>query len=243
VRSVHLETLVASPPPEHPWQVFQRGFKTVAPLLLGIFPFALIAGSVAATKGLSLPAAMGFSVFIFAGASQLAALELMGKNASILVVVFTVAMVNLRFMIYSATIAPEFKTLSTPWKWLAGYLLTDQAFVLSNAEFEKRPGWGFRHWYFLGVGTGLWAAWQSGSLVGILLGAKLPASWSLEFAVPLSFLALLVPNIKSKATFMAGMASCGAIWLFAGLPHNLGLVIAILAGIFTGVLFENKAGV
>ena len=222
-------------------QVFLQGLKAVSPLLIGILPFALITGSIAVSKGLTVDASIGFSLFIFAGASQLAALELIGNQAPFLIIILTVFMVNLRFLIYSAAIAPYFSHLPLRWKWLTGYLLSDQAFVVSHNRYEAEPKAPHRRYYYLGVGMGLWGTWQIGSVIGIFVGAGIPPSLNLDFAVPLSFIALLVPNMKDKASLAAGLSSAICVLLFASLPMNLGFILAVFVGIGTGVLV-SRAG-
>jgi len=221
-------------------RAFAAGLKDVWPLLLGIFPFAMIAGSVAVAKGLSIPASFGVSLIIFAGASQLAALELMGEHAPILIVVLTAWVVNLRFLIYSAAIAPYLKSQPFRWKMILGYLLTDQAFVLFMNRFQSRPERPHRRWYFLGTATALWCTWQVGSGVGILLGAKVPPSLSLDFAVPLSFIALVVPTLKDKASLVAATVAGISVLVLARLPLNLGLVAAVFAGMAAGTIIDRS---
>lgn len=218
---------------------FVKGLKAGSPLLIGILPFAIIAGSVPVSQGVSAEAAMGFSLFIFAGASQLAALELIDKQAPIFIVILTVFMVNLRFLIYSAAIAPAFKNLPKKWKWFNSYLLTDQAFVLSHNHYEAHPKAPHRRYYFFGVATGLWTTWQLGTLAGVLVGAKVPPEWSLDFAIPLSFLALLVPNLKDKASVAAGFASGISVLFLASLPLNLGFIFAVFIGITAGMIVSK----
>ena len=221
---------------------FADGLKDVWPLLLGIFPFAVIAGSVAVAKGMDIPASFGFSLVIFAGASQLAALELMGDNAPILIVVLTAWIVNLRFLIYSAAIAPHLRSQPFRWKVVMAYLLTDQAFVLSMSRFQSKSGGIQKRWYFLGVAMALWTTWQTGSAVGILLGANVPPSLSLDFAVPLSFIALVVPTLKDKASVVAGAVSGISVLMLASLPLNLGLVAAVIAGMIAGTIVDRSEG-
>lgn len=224
---------------ESPVVLFRKGWKAMMPLLIGMFPFSLITGSVAVAKGLTVAETFGFSVFIFAGASQLAALELIGENAPIWVVVLTAGMVNLRFMIYSASIAPYFKFLSKPWKMLCSYVLSDQAYVMSHNYYQKKPQLKQRHFYFLGAASALWVTWQLGCAVGVFIGAKVPPEWSLDFAVPLSFIALVVPNLKDKASLWAAMVAGVCVVILAPLPFNLGFIVAAFAGIAAGVLSER----
>jgi len=219
--------------------LFWQGVRDVSPLILGILPFALISGAVSIAAGLSGLETMGMALIIFAGASQLATVQLLEAGAAWPVVVLTAAVINLRMLMYSASIASHFQNLSLRWKGLIGYLLTDQAYALPIVRFQKGE-LKAKHAYYLGVALTLWLVWQIGSLGGILLGAQIPPDWSLDFSIPLMFLALLVPALTDRpATAAAVAAGCVSI-LAAGLPFNLGLVLGALVGILIGVWVEGK---
>lgn len=221
-------------PRTHLW----RGAKAVSPLLPGIIPFAMVAGSSAAEIGASAWSAMGLSLFIFAGASQLVFLDMWARETPALILLATVLLVNLRFTMYSATLAPYLRGL--PWirKIPLAYLMTDQATLVSLPEFEKQPNTA--RWFYLGTALTLWGPWQIGTWVGFFLGVKLPASWSLEFAVPLSFLAMLIPAIRNQATALAAFSAGGAVLFTRLLPLNLGLITATFIGVATGLLAESR---
>lgn len=221
-------------------QMFRDGLVRVSPLLIGIFPFAVIAGSTAVAAGLTTIESIGFSLIIFAGAAQLAALELIGANAPIFVILITAWIINLRMLIYSAAIAPHFRDLSQRWRGLLAYLLTDQAFVLSAMHYEDRPNSYHKHWYYLGVATALWSTWQLGSVLGIAVGAHVPASWSLDFAIPLTFIALLVPSIRDRGTAGAALGAGIGVALFSWIPLNLGFVLAIFLGVLVATWTERR---
>lgn len=216
---------------------FSTGVRDSLPLLLGIVPFALVAGVAAAEAGLSLVQALGMSVFVFAGASQLAALELLGKDASLAVVVLTAAVINLRMLMYSASIAPHFRAATVRVRALLAYFLTDQAFALTIARYDTDDSG--QRWYYLGVSLALWGVWQVGTVLGVVVGAGVPKSWGLEFAVPLVFLALLVPALKDRESLVAGTAAGVVAVVGAGLPLNLGLVVAAVVGVTAGMLAEE----
>lgn len=217
---------------------FLSGVRVAVPILLGVAPFGMVAGVAAVGVGVPAIQALAMSVLIFAGASQLAATELIGQNAPVAVVVLTVIVVNLRLVMYSASIAPYFERQSARWKaWLA-YLLTDQAYAVSVMEFQNDDETS-RRWYYLGVAVPLWVTWQAATLAGILLGSSVPASWHLEFAVPLVFLAVLVPAITDRTTVVTAVVA-GAVAVAAnGLPFNLGLLTAAVAGIAAGLFVEE----
>jgi len=213
------------------------GVRDVSPLMLGIVPFALVAGIAAVDAGLTLVEAVGMSVIVFAGASQLAALDLLGSDAPLAVVIGTAAVINLRMVMYSASIAPYFADYSRKIRAGLAYVLTDQAYALSVAEFtenESRSRWR----YYLGAGVSLWIVWQIGTVVGVVVGTGVPDEWGLTFAVPLVFLALLVPAMKDRPTTAAGIAGGAIAVVAAGLPLNLGLLAGAVSGIVVGLLTE-----
>jgi 4-azaleucine resistance transporter AzlC len=213
------------------------GVRDVSPLILGVAPFALVAGIAAVDAGLGLAEAVGMSVIVFAGASQLAALELLGENAPLAVVVGTAVVINLRMLMYSASIAPHFADYGRRLRAGLAYLLTDQAYALSVAEFGENPDRS-RWRYYLGAAASLWVVWQIGTVAGVVLGAGVPDAWGLTFAVPLVFLALLVPAMKDRPTTVAGGAGGAVAVVAAGLPLNLGLLVGALCGIGAGLATE-----
>jgi len=219
---------------------FLSGVRVAVPILLGVFPFGMVAGVAAVSAGIPAIEAFAMSVVIFAGASQLAAAELVGRNAPAAVVVFTVLVINLRMMMYSASIAPYFQRQSARWKGALAYLLTDQAYAVSLLRFENDEEVS-RRWYYLGVAGALWVTWQVATVVGIVLGASVPGSWRLEFAVPLVFLAVLVPAVTDRATGTAALVGGSVAIAANGLPFNLGLIVAAVVGIAAGLLAEEVA--
>lgn len=222
----------------------RRGLRDVAPILLGVAPFALVAGATAVDAGLSPLQAAGLSVIVFAGASQLAAIELLGDNAELLVVLATGVVINLRMLMYSASIAPHFRPFRSRWKALCSYVLTDQAYALSVTRYTGTADLdpAARRRYYLAVAGSLWVVWQLCSLVGIVVGARVPPAWGLDFAVPLVFLSLLVPATTSWPKLVAaavggGVAVAGAV---VSVPLNLGLIAGGTAGVVAGVLADGR---
>ncbi len=148
------------------------------------------------------------SVFVFAGAAQLAAIPLISAGASVAIVVLTVLMINLRLTLYSASLAPHFRRLPVGWKGLLSYLLTDQAYAATITRFDdaetKEPD---KRWYFLGVALAIWVTWQAATMLGVFLGAWASEGWSLNFVLPLIFIALAVPAIKDRTTTAAAISA------------------------------------
>lgn len=215
---------------------FAAGVRTVSPVMLGVIPFGLVAGATAVEVGLPVSGAVALSVVVFAGASQLAAIELLGEAAPAAVIVLTALVINARMVMYSASLAPHLEDEPLGWRALAAYLLTDQAYALSVTRFaaDDVP----RRWFYLGTAVPLWVVWQICTVAGALAGARIPESIPLSFAVPLTFLALLVPAIEDRSTAAAAVVGGTIATLGVGLPYNLGLLAGAVAGILAGVVVE-----
>lgn len=225
---------------DKPMSDFWQGVKAASPLIPGFLPFALIVGAGAIEVGLPLPMALSMSVIMFAGAAQLTFLALLEQNAPLTIIILTALIINLRFTIYSALISPYFKSMSLARKSLFSYLLSDQACLLSMPTIEQ-PGQLLRgRRFYLGSALSLWLVWQLGCFTGVLLGQTLPPTWQLDFAVPLSFLALLVPMVKTKPTLAAALvAGISMLWTHQ-LPLHMGLISATLLGALAGVFCEGR---
>jgi len=218
----------------------RQGFQAEFPLLVAVFPFGMIYGAAALRAGLAPAMAQGMSAIVFAGSAQFLTAQLIHESAPGLVIVLTIAIVNLRHLLYSASVAPYVRHLSMRWKLLLSYLLTDEAYAAVIAHFDRTGIAPAGHWFFLAAGFALWFTWQVSTALGIFLGASIPESWPLEFALPLTFIAMLVPMLRDRATVAAALAASAVALVAAGLPFKLGLVLAALVGISVGVLVERK---
>ena len=218
---------------------FWAGVRAEIPLLIGVFPFGLIYGVLALSSGLPVPAAQMMSSIVFAGSSQFIASQLVHESAPGLVLILTIAVVNLRHMLYSASLAPYLASLSMGWKVLLSYFLTDEAYAPSIIHYEEEGLTPFSHWFVLGAGFALWLIWQVSTAIGIFLGSAIPQSWSLDFALPLTFIAMVMPVLKNRPSILAAL-SAGMVALLAyALPYKLGLILAALVGIAVGTLLEK----
>lgn len=165
---------------------------------------------------------------------------MIGVGAPLLLMVGAVAVLNLRHALYSASVAPLLGHLSWPWKWLLAYLLTDEAYAAAIPRLLDPAHRAVRHWLLLGSGLALWSGWQLSTLAGVLLGQGLPAELPLDFALPLTFIAIVVPLINSRARLAAALVAGAAAVLAAGFPYKLGLFVAALAGLAAGVLLQPR---
>ncbi|MDO9126121.1 MAG: AzlC family ABC transporter permease [Parvibaculum sp.] len=217
------------------------GIRVMAPLLPGAIPFGMIAGVVASNAGLDALAGIGQSVVIFAGASQLASTQLIADAAPVLVVILTGLVINLRFAMYSAALAGHLAALPRGRRWLVSYLMTDQSYALSVLHYAARPEMSLaaKYAFYMGGAAVMWAVWLAATAVGYFLGNSIPASWSLDFFVPLSFLALIVPAIRDRANAAAALTGGAVAVLAWSLPFNLGLFLAAISGVAAGYAVER----
>ena len=220
---------------------FLLGIRDQAPILLGVAPFGVIFGALAISAGIPPLESQALSLLIFAGSAQFIAVGLIAEGTGALIVILTIFVVNLRHMLYSASMARYFKPLDLRWKFSLSWLLTDEAFAVASTRYRRGPMTN-AHWYTLGTGLALWGTWQVSTAVGILLGAGIPKSWNLAFALPLTFLALLAPTLTDRASWAAAVTGGILAVLFATLPFRLGLFIAALAGITAGLIVEYRQG-
>ncbi len=214
--------------------------KAEAPILLGVVPFGLIFGALAMNARLSAAAAQAMSSIVFAGSAQFIAAQLVAAGTAGIVIVVVVFVVNLRHALYSASVAPYVRHLNPAWKLLLSYLLTDEAYAVTITHYNRDGASADGHWYFLGAGLTLWASWQASTAVGIFIGAQIPSSWPLDFVLPLTFIALVVPALRDRASLaaalVAGLAGVAAL----SLPYKTGLLAAALIGIVTGLGLERR---
>lgn len=222
---------------------FLLGLRAVLPLLLGVAPFGVIYGVVALQSGIPALAAVAMSSIVFAGSAQFLLAQLVGAGAPMLLSVGAVGLINLRHALYSASVAPLLARLPQRWKLLLAYLLTDEAYaaaiphLLAGREQDESSA----HWILLGSGFGLWAGWQLATLAGVVLGAQLPSGLGLDFALPLTFIAIVVPMITSRALLAAALAAGAGAVLLAALPYKLGLFLAALIGLLVGAMWSREA--
>ncbi len=219
-------------------QDFIAGARASLPILLGVIPFATICGVAAVSVGLTPFEAIGMNIIIFAGASQLAVLQLMSIGSPWLIMVLTAWVINVRFTMYSATLAPYLQKEPLFRKAPFAYMLSDQAFGVTMSRFSNQAP-ANPAWYFYGSVATIWATWNVSAVAGALLGTLVPESWGFDFAFPLSFIALMFAALKDRPTVVAALVGGTTAVLAKGLPYNLGLVVAALLGIAAGVLAES----
>jgi predicted branched-subunit amino acid permease len=218
---------------------FRAGFAEMVPANVGLTPFGLVCGVGAAAAGTNLLGALGMSAIIFSGAAQILAIQLLATGAPLAVIVLTCFVAGLRFLMYSAAMAPYLRPLSPRWQRVLAFLLTDQAFAASIRRFDAggHPREGAMH--FLGGGFALWLWWQVTNGVGYFAGNLIPPSWSLDFTVPLCFVGLLVPVLRTSPALIAALTAGVAVIALDALPMRLSLIAAGVMGIVAGTLADT----
>ncbi len=221
---------------------FRAGVRAELPIALGVVAFGMIYGVLAIGAGLPPLLAQAMSAIVFAGSAQFIGVGLFAAAAPAGVIWFTTLIVNLRHLLYGASLAPHVRALSPPWKALLAYLMTDEAYVVTILHYERPGDTGNRHGFFLGSGLTLWLCWQASTAVGIFLGAQVPAAWGLDFTLALTFIGLVVPALTGPAPIAAALAAGIVALLTAGWPYRLGLMAAAMAGILVGLAVERSRG-
>lgn len=220
---------------------FLRGLLAALPMTVVVGPFALLFGVVATEAGLNVIEAMLFSVSVFAGASQFAALQTMQENAPVLVVLATALAVNLRMVMYSVTLAPHFGELPLRSRALMAYFLVDQSFATTVAEIDRNPAMTAqeKRAVFFGAVVAVAPLWFLASLAGALIGRAIPPEYALDFALPITFLAMVAPMLRSLPHLAAAGASILLSLVLAGLPYGTGLLIAAAGAMTVGALIDR----
>ncbi|MCP5073036.1 MAG: branched-chain amino acid ABC transporter permease [Rhodobacteraceae bacterium] len=220
---------------------YWRGFRAGAPFVLVVAPFGLLFGVVGMEAGLNLLQVMSMTMLIIAGAAQFTALALMAEEAPTIIVILTALAVNMRMAMYSAAIAPYIGKADTGMKLLLGYFLTDQAFAVSTVEFEQRPELTVpqRVAFILGSMSPLAPMWFGGTFVGAMLGTAIPPEYSLDFAIPICFIAITAPMLRTLPHVVAACVSIAAALALVWVPYSLGLIIAAFLAMIAGVRTEH----
>ena len=219
---------------------YWAGLRDGAPFILIAIPFATLFGMIATDAGLTLAQAMGFTILVIAGAAQFAALQLMVENASIAFVLLAALAVNLRMAMYSASLVPYLGAAPLWQRACIAYLNFDQTYITSIARYEARPEMTVpeRVAYFIGVATPITPFWFGMTLVGVVAGQAIPDAWALDFIMPIMFLAMVAPMVRSLAHVAAAAMSVSVALALIGLPAGTGLLIAAGAAMLTGALIE-----
>lgn len=220
--------------------VFWQGFRDGLPFLFVITPFGILFGVVATEAGLNILETLTFSVVVIAGAAQFTALQLMTENAPTLIVLASALAVNLRMAMYSASLTPHIGAAPLWKRAVIAYFTVDQSYACAIVAYEKNPGWTLpqKFAYFMGAITPVCPMWYAASVIGALIGTTVPPGLALDFAIPITFLAIIAPALRTGAHRVAALASVLLSLAFSFLPYNLGVLVAGLGAMITGAQME-----
>ena len=222
------------------FKIFLKGIVDVSPLMIPVIPFGLIFGILAIDIGFSPLATMGMSLIIFGGASQIVLLQLFSGGASSLVIISSVGAVNSRHLLYGAVVSEHVSDLKLIWKIIISYFLIDQAFARSNEYFKKNDDKN-KYFHLIGGGVTCWVIWQITTFLGIILGAAIPEKLGLSFAVPLTFLALLVNDFRKLLNVIVIIISGFVATLgYNFIPYKAYVIVAALTGLLIPVIFTKN---
>ncbi len=222
---------------------FISGARDTFPLLLGAFPFGLIYGALAVASGLSPAAGMIMAALVFAGASQFIAVGLVAAGVPVVIIILTTFIVNLRHMLYSATLLPYLKTLPQKWRIPLAFWLTDETFAVTIRRFQREDGSVYKHWYQLGSSVAMYLNWQFWCDMGLVLGDRIPdaSSWGLDVAMPVTFIGMIIPFVRNTAMVVCVLAAGASSLMTLGLPYKLGIIVSAFVGIFSGMITARIA--
>jgi 4-azaleucine resistance transporter AzlC len=226
-------------PEKSPRSEFFAGCRDMIPLVVGATPFGIIFGTL--STDLSWGATLAMSVFVFAGSSQFIALGLLASGTALPLMILTTFVVNLRHLLYAASLVPHLQRSPQIWKLLLGFLLTDEAFMVAIARYNQPDSSPHKQWYHFGAAVFMYTNWILCTLIGLTVGQFIPnaRTWGLDFAMSVTFIGMVIPYLVTKPMVMAVLVAGFASLLTHSLPHQLGLMVAALIGITAGILCER----
>lgn len=222
---------------------YLAGFRDGSPFILVIVPFAMLFGVLATEAGLSVFETLSFSVVVIAGAAQFTALQLMTEEAPTLVVLASALAVNLRMAMYSASLTPHIGGAPLWQRAIAAYFTVDQSYAVSITKYETEPNMNpaEKIAYFFGTVSPVCPLWWVFTLIGALIGEAIPASFALDFAVPITFLAIIAPALRTRAHVGAAISAAALSLMFFTVPYNLGILLAGIGGMMVGARIEANS--
>lgn len=228
------------PPLASPQDEFWAGAQRTLPLIVGAIPFGIIFGTLAPASGLSWGATLAMSAWVFAGSAQFIALGLVGAGSPVGLVVLTTAVVNLRHLLYAVGLVPYLRQTGPLWKLALGFWLTDETYLVAIQRYQQPDISPHRPWFHLGSAVAMYTNWQLCTLVGLTLGQTLPSltQWGLDFAMVVTFIGMTIPYLVSRPAVATVVVAGGVALGTRTLPHQLGLIVATVAGVGAGLLSE-----
>jgi predicted branched-subunit amino acid permease len=220
---------------------FWDGVRDTLIMIPSYLPFAIVCGVASVNAGMHISAALAMAGLVFGGSSQAVLAQLLQGASTLWVAVLSGLVVNLRMAVYSAALAPRVRHLSTPKRMLFAAFLVDNVFAFMQQRAEKNPQEtnDVLLSYYAGMVVVIWPSWLLFCGVGVLAGNVIPASWQLDFAIPLAFIATLATTVRSMPLAAAAIAGAVASVVLFALPLKLGMIAACLAGLLAGLLAER----
>lgn len=236
-------TALSDTPVDTKLRLFWRGTVAMLPLSIAVLPWGLLAGSFAVEAGLTPLESQALSAVLFAGSAQLVATGMIKAGAGLVTMLITTFFITSRHLLYSVSMRGKISPLPLRWRLALGFLLTDELFALCGQQSEKQ----FNRWYALGAGLSFYLIWNLATLVGIVAGNYIPSlnDIGLDFAVAATFIAIVVPNIKSIPVLVSVVAALILSVTLTLLNVEGSLMYAsigaMLAGYFTELGLGGKA--
>lgn len=223
-------------------QQFNRGVIDSIPLVLGGLPFGVIFGTLAMNAGFDIWQTIGMSSIVFAGSAQFVAVGMLAAGTSMGFIVGATIIINLRHLIYAASMLPHVKHLPQKWRIPLGFLLVDEVFAATYPRHLQNPKADNNHWHYLGVGVSFFVSWNIATVVGIFFGANVEGigNWGLDFAMSATFIGMVMPHLVNKPMIAGVLTSAIVAVVTYSLPHKLGLVIASISGMAVGYLLDSR---
>ncbi len=218
------------------FQIFKLGFFDLAPHLLSVIPFGIIFGAIGIELGFDPIMTYATSLIIFGGASQIVFLQLLSGGASSLIAITSVGIINSRHLLYGAVLSEHLNKLSLIKKLFISYFIVDQGFAVSNKYFKKNRDQNFKHYHLMGSGITLWFCWQASTILGIFLGSIVPEELGLEFAIPLTFIAIVINELRKLDHLIVMVVSGLAATIFYNAPFKSYIIISPLIGLMTSYI-------
>ncbi|MGB4116353.1 MAG: AzlC family ABC transporter permease [Polaromonas sp.] len=230
---------LSSPPVRTAYYSGIRDALLVTPSYL---PFGLVCGVASVNAGLTTGASLGLPAFVFGGSSQAVLVQFLQGNASLWIAVLSGCVINLRMAVYSAAMSAEVRNLSKTQRIAVAAFLVDNTFAFFQARKESHPNDPHPIAYYAGLTVVFWLCWLLFCAIGVFAGNIVPVSWQLDFAIPLSFIAIAATSIRSVPMGAAALVGGAASVLLFALPLKLGLIAACLAGLLAGLLTQKMVG-
>jgi 4-azaleucine resistance transporter AzlC len=228
--------------PDTPQSEALHGLRDTLPFMFGSIPFGMLFGTLALAKGLDPLTTMAMSLFVFSGSAQFIAVVLLGAGSGIWVIWFATFVLNLRHLLYAATLVDHVRHLTQAWRFPLAAFLTDETFAVMERRYRTQGGGPNAHWYYIASCIGMYCNWQFWTFIGITVGQNFPEvqNWGLEFAMVVTFIGIVVPLLTS-VPYWAATVTAGLVAVIANpLPYKLGLMLAALAGIVVGVALDIR---